>query len=106
MTADHAAVLAHGLGGSSDLPVPYMYAMVGAAWALTFTFALIAFAWLLTLVPAEHAGRAYAAYGGVYIVASLLWLWLAEGHAPDRWDLIGGALALVSAGIILFAPRG
>ena len=38
-------VLAHGLGGSSDLPVPYAYAMVGAAWALTFTFALIAFAW-------------------------------------------------------------
>jgi hypothetical protein len=39
------AVLAHGLGGSSDLPVPYAYAMVGAAWALTFTFALVAFAW-------------------------------------------------------------
>ncbi|OBF74805.1 hypothetical protein A5750_12135 [Mycobacterium sp. 852002-51613_SCH5001154] len=38
-------VLAHGLGGSGDLPVPYMYAMVGAAWALTFTFALVAFAW-------------------------------------------------------------
>jgi hypothetical protein len=38
-------VLAHGLGGSSDLPVPYAYAMVGAAWALTFTFALVAFAW-------------------------------------------------------------
>jgi hypothetical protein len=38
-------VLAHGLGGSGDLPVPYAYAMVGAAWALTFTFALVAFAW-------------------------------------------------------------
>ncbi|MGZ4511667.1 MAG: hypothetical protein ACXVX4_10040 [Mycobacterium sp.] len=38
-------VLAHGLGGSGDLPVPYTYAMVGAAWALTFTFALLAFAW-------------------------------------------------------------
>jgi hypothetical protein len=39
------AVLAHGLGGSGDLPVPYAYAIVGAAWALTFTFALVAFAW-------------------------------------------------------------
>jgi hypothetical protein len=38
-------VLAHGLGGSGDLPVPYAYAMIGAAWALTFTFALVAFAW-------------------------------------------------------------
>lgn len=46
MTGGGATVmLAHGLGGSGDLPVPYMYAMVGAAWALTFTFALVAFAW-------------------------------------------------------------
>ena len=75
-------------------------------WALAGVPALIAFAWLLTLTPADHAGRAYAAYGGIYIVASLLWLWLAEGQAPDRWDLIGGALALTAAGIILFAPRG
>jgi len=67
--------------------------------------ALIAFAWLLTLAPAEHAGRAFAAYGGVYIAASLLWLWLAEGRAPDRWDLLGCGLALVAAAVILFAPR-
>jgi hypothetical protein len=40
-----AEVLAHGLGGSSDLPVPYAYSVIGAAWALTFTFALVAFAW-------------------------------------------------------------
>lgn len=75
-------------------------------WAIAGIPALIAFAWLLTLAPAEHAGRAYAAYGGVYIVAALLWLWVAEGHAPDRWDLAGGALALIAAAIILFAPRG
>jgi len=75
-------------------------------WLAAGLPALIAFAWLLTLAPAEHAGRAYAAYGGVYIVASLLWLWLAEGQAPDRWDLIGGTLALAAAAIILFAPRG
>ena len=39
------AILAHGLGGSSDLPVPYAFSVIGAAWALTFTFALVAFAW-------------------------------------------------------------
>ena len=43
MTEPH--VLAHGLGGSSDLPVPYAFSVVGAAWALTFTFALVALAW-------------------------------------------------------------
>lgn len=68
--------------------------------------ALVAFAWLLTLAPAEHAGRTFAAYDGVYIVASLTWLWAVGGRVPDRWDLTGGALALIAAVIIIFAPRG
>jgi small multidrug resistance family-3 protein len=76
------------------------------AWLALGLPALVAFAWLLTLAPAEHAGRAYAAYGGIYIAASLLWLWLAEGKTPDTWDLLGGGLAVLAAGIILFAPRG
>lgn len=67
--------------------------------------ALIVFAWLLTLAPAEAAGRAYAAYGGVYVLASLLWLWLVEGRMPDRWDAIGGAICLLGAAVILFGPR-
>lgn len=74
-------------------------------WLLPGIVLLIAFAWLLTLAPTANAGRAYAAYGGIYIVASLLWLWLAEGHVPDRWDIIGGSLAAIGATIILFAPR-
>lgn len=74
-------------------------------WLLPGVASLIIFAWLLTLAPSNYAGRAYAAYGGVYIVASLLWLWLIESRRPDQWDLLGGALALVAAAIILFAPR-
>lgn len=77
-----------------------------AIWLLPGVAALIAFAWLLTLAPAENAGRAYAAYGGIYIVASLLWLWLVEGQLPDTWDLAGGVLAVIAAAVILFAPRG
>jgi small multidrug resistance family-3 protein len=76
-----------------------------AFWLLPGGVALFAFAWLLTLAPTAFAGRAYAAYGGVYIAASLLWLWLAEGHRPDRWDVGGGALAMLAAAAILFAPR-
>lgn len=75
-------------------------------WLMPGMLALAAFAWLLTLAPSDHAGRAYAAYGGIYIVASLLWLWGVEGRTLDRWDLLGGALALMAAAIILFAPRG
>lgn len=74
-------------------------------WLIPGVGALIAFAWLLTLSPAEHAGRTYAVYGGVYIVASLGWLWLAEGLRPDRWDLIGAAVCLAGAAIILWMPR-
>jgi small multidrug resistance family-3 protein len=75
-------------------------------WLLPGLFSLAAFAWFLTLSPADQAGRAFAAYGGVYIAASLGWLWAVEGFRPDRWDLIGAGVCLVGAGIILFAPRG
>lgn len=74
-------------------------------WLIPGIASLALFAWLLTLAPSDQAGRAYAAYGGIYIAASLFWLWAVEGQRPDGWDLAGGALALVAAGIILFAPR-
>src|SRR3546814_5431990 len=61
-------------------------------WIVPGMASLALFAWLLTLVDAEHAGRTYAAYGGVYIVSALLWLWAIEGAKPDRWDLIGAAV--------------
>ena len=76
------------------------------AWAGVGVGSLILFAWVLTRVDMAFAGRAYAAYGGIYIAASLLWLWWVEGARPDRWDLIGVAICLVGVGFIVFAPRG
>ncbi len=74
-------------------------------WLLPGLVALAAFAWLLTLVDSPAAGRAYAAYGGVYIAASLGWLWLVEGVPPDRWDLTGAAICIAGAGLIVLGPR-
>ncbi len=74
-------------------------------WVVPGVAALVTFAYLLTLVDVEHAGRAYAAYGGVYIVSAVMWMWLAEGARPDRWDVIGAAVCLIGAGVILFGPR-
>ncbi|MCM8729752.1 YnfA family protein [Hephaestia sp. GCM10023244] len=74
-------------------------------WLVPGCAALILFAWLLTLVDTAHAGRAYAAYGGIYITAALLWLWLAEGVRPDRWDIGGVALCLLGAAVIFFGPH-
>ncbi|WP_027165059.1 YnfA family protein [Mesorhizobium sp. WSM3224] len=74
-------------------------------WLAPGLASLVLFAYLLTLVPSNYAGRAYASYGGIYIVASLLWLWVAEGHRPDAWDVLGGVIALVAVAVILFGPR-
>ncbi len=74
-------------------------------WLLPGSASLALFAYLLTLVDTSQAGRAYAAYGGIYICASLLWLWLAEGVRPDRWDLGGALLCLLGASVILLGPH-
>ena len=74
-------------------------------WLVPGLVSLAAFAWLLTLAPSDFAGRAYAAYGGVYIAASLLWLWMIEKQRPDTWDLTGAAICFVGAAVILFTPR-
>ncbi|ATQ41643.1 YnfA family protein [Caulobacter mirabilis] len=74
-------------------------------WLAPGVVSLVLFAWLLTLVEAEAAGRAYAAYGGIYILASLGWLWAVEGMRPDRWDVIGACVCLAGAAIILLGPR-
>lgn len=74
-------------------------------WLVPGVVSLALFAYLLTLVEVTAAGRAYAAYGGVYIVASLGWLWTVEGFRPDRWDVIGATICLIGAMIILLAPR-
>ena len=75
-------------------------------WLVPGIMSLVLFAMLLALVESAAAGRTFAAYGGVYIVASLGWLWLFEGLRPDRWDLIGAALCLAGAVVILASPRG
>ncbi|TDG13054.1 YnfA family protein [Paracraurococcus ruber] len=78
-----------------------------AWWLLPGALSLGVFAWALTWVEADAAGRAFAAYGGVYIAASLAWLWAVEGRAPTPWDLAGAALCLCGAGVILAgAARG
>lgn len=74
-------------------------------WLVPGMAALALFAWLLTQVQADFAGRAYAAYGGIYIAASLAWLWLVEGQAPGRLDLLGAGLCIAGAAVILSGAR-
>ncbi|MCG8620339.1 MAG: YnfA family protein [Desulfobacterales bacterium] len=77
---------------------PVSYAVAGAV-------ILVLYGVIPTLQPADF-GRVYAAYGGVFIALSILWGWQVDGVVPDRFDLIGGAVALVGVGIIMYWPRG
>lgn len=86
--------------------LPWLWLREGkSVWLLVPAgLSLALFAWLLTLHPTA-AGRAYAAYGGVYISVALLWLWAVDGMRPTAWDLLGSALAITGMAIIMFAPR-
>jgi small multidrug resistance family-3 protein len=74
-------------------------------WLVPGALSLMLFGWLLALVDTGAAGRTYAAYGGIYIAASLGWLWMVEGIRPDRWDLTGALICIAGASVILFVPR-
>lgn len=78
-----------------------------APWVIVLGIAsLVGFALALTRVDAAFAGRAYAAYGGIYIATSLVWLWVVERQVPTRPDVLGAALAIAGALVIIgFAGR-
>ncbi|HEH9406739.1 MULTISPECIES: YnfA family protein [Aeromonas] len=86
--------------------LPYLWLTQGRSiWLLLPAgLSLVLFAWLLSLHPTA-AGRVYAAYGGVYILVAILWLWLVDGIRPTLWDLVGSLVALLGMAIIMFAPR-
>ena len=77
-----------------------------ALWLAPGVASLMLFAWALTRVEADFAGRAYAAYGGIYILSSLVWMWAVEGSPPDAWDIAGSLLCVLGAVVIIYAPRG
>lgn len=76
-----------------------------ALWLVPGGLALAGFAWALALTEPAVAGRTFAGYGGVYVVASLVWMWAVEGVRPGWGDALGGGLILVGVGVILLASR-
>ena len=66
---------------------------------------LAAFAYFLTKIESTSAGRAYAAYGSIYIASSVGWQWLVENKVPDRWESVGVAICLFGGGVILFGSK-
>lgn len=66
---------------------------------------LMIFVWLLTLHPAA-SGQIYAAYGGIYIATALIWLRYVDGVILTRWDILGGAVVIAGALVIVLQPQG
>lgn len=81
----------------ADRPWP-----IGVVGALV----LISYGLIATLQESSHFGRVYAAYGGIFIIASLTWAMVADGFRPDKWDIAGSAIALAGVAVIYFGPRG
>ena len=73
-------------------------------YALPGGVVLVLYGVLATFQPANF-GRVYAAYGGIFIVLSILWGWRVDKVAPDRFDLLGGAICLAGMAIIMYWPR-
>ena len=74
-------------------------------WIALGVVSLVLFAYVLTKIDVENAGRVYAIYGGIYIIASLIWLVLVEKDSFNRWDIIGASLAMIGAFIIFIGNK-
>lgn len=74
-------------------------------WGLLGLMALFLYGLTQTL-QTFNFGRAFAAYGGIFISLAMLWGWQIDGRMPDRWDLLGVGICLAGVAVILWAPRG
>jgi small multidrug resistance family-3 protein len=77
----------------------------GWIWIGGGIVALGVYGFVATLQPDSHFGRILAAYGGVFVVGSLIWGYVADGYRPDRFDVIGALVCLVGVSVIMYAPR-
>lgn len=77
---------------------PIVYALAGA-------IILTIYGIIPTLQPQGNFGKIYAAYGGIFIVLSILWGWAIDNVIPDRFDIIGGFISLIGVAVIMYWPR-
>ena len=76
---------------------PLGYGIAGAAILILYG--------IIPTFQTAHFGRVYAAYGGVFVIMSLLWGWGIDGHRPDNYDWLGAAIVAFGVAVIFFSPR-
>lgn len=104
------ALLLFGLAGLAEIGggwLVWQWLREGRPWpfGVVGALVLVAYGVIVTFQADPHFGRIYAAYGGVFVVLSLVWGRLVDGFEPDRWDLLGGLICLIGVSVIMFAPR-
>jgi small multidrug resistance family-3 protein len=77
---------------------PWPVGLIGA-------IALVAYG-IIPTYQAAHFGRVYAAYGGMFVVLSVLWGWAIDGTRPDRYDVLGALICVLGVAVMMYAPRG
>lgn len=105
------AIALFGVAGLSEigggwLVWQWMREQRSVAFAIAGTVIIALYGFIPPLQVFPEFGRVFAAYGGVFIVLSILWAALVDGFRPDRWDAAGAALCLVGAAVMLWTPRG
>ena len=110
MTAILYSILLFVLAGLAEIGggwLVWQWLRVGRPWqwGLTGSVLLMLYGVIPTWQPETHFGRVYAAYGGIFVVLSILWGWRMDGWQPDRYDIVGAAVVLVGVAILLWSPR-
>jgi small multidrug resistance family-3 protein len=75
-------------------------------WYAVFGAVVLILYGIIPTLQSAHFGRVYAAYGGIFVVLSILWGWKIDKIVPDKFDLIGGAICLAGVFVIMYWPRG
>lgn len=104
------AVLLFALAGLAEIGGGYLVwrwlREDAAIWVgLVGALVLVLYGVIPTLQEESRFGRVYAAYGGVFVIGSLLWGWWLDGHRPDRPDVVGAAIVILGVGVLFFWPR-
>jgi len=109
MTIVARSIALFGLAGLAEIAGGYLVWLWwrdGKPWPAGLVGGLVLFVYgiIPTYQPA-HFGRVYAAYGGVFVVLSVVWGWAVDRVAPDRYDVVGAAICLLGVAVIMYAPR-
>ena len=103
------SLLLFGLAGLCEIGGGYLVWLAlregKSLWLAVLGVAILGIYGAVPTLQPTHFGRAYAAYGGIFIVLSIAWGWIVDQVKPDRFDWLGGWIILLGVLVMMYAPR-